>query len=142
MFREIVFGTEEYRLECLLREEVLRKPLGLRLGDEDLAAERDQLHFGLFEPDDNLVGCVVVIPLSPTHARIRQMAVSPLQQRKGLGKRIMSELERTLRARGFEHFVLDARASAAGFYERLGYTVASEEFAKVTVPHVTMEKHV
>lgn len=142
MFREIVVGTGEYRLECLLREEILRKPLGLRLGDDDLAGERDQLHFGLFEPDGDLVGCVVVVPLSPAHARIRQMAVSPHHQRKGLGRRLMNEIEKTLKARGFEHLVLDARASAAGFYERLGYTVASEEFSKVTVPHVRMEKHV
>jgi ribosomal protein S18 acetylase RimI-like enzyme len=140
MFREIVYGTDEYRLACLLREEVLRKPLGLSLTDEDLAREKGQLHFGHFEPNGALAGCVVAVPLSPTDVRIRQMAVSPSRQRKGLGRRIMEELEKTLRARGFRHFVLDARTSAAGFYEKLGYRAVGEEFLEVTIPHVRMEK--
>jgi len=38
-FREIAFGISEYRLECRLREEVLRRPLGLSLSGEDLAGE-------------------------------------------------------------------------------------------------------
>lgn len=139
-FREIAFGTHEYRLACQLREEVLRRPLGLWLREEDLAGEKTQLHFGLFAPDGTLVGCVVAVPLSPTDARIRQMAVSPSHRRKGLGRRILEELETTLKARGFRHFVLDARTSAAGFYERLGYTVVGEEFLEVTLPHVRMEK--
>ncbi|HKD10877.1 MAG TPA: GNAT family N-acetyltransferase [Thermoanaerobaculia bacterium] len=140
MFREIVYGTEEYRLACQLREEVLRRPLGLSLRDEDLAGEKKQLHFGLFEPDDTLIGCVVAVPLSATDVRIRQMAVSPTHQGKGLGRRIMEDLEKTLKARGFRHFVLDARTSAAGFYEKLGYIVVGSEFLEVTIAHVRMEK--
>ena len=55
VFKEIVFGTAEYRLECALRHAVLRKPLGLSFTAEELAKEKDQLHFGLFEPEDDLV---------------------------------------------------------------------------------------
>lgn len=139
-FREIAFGTPEYRLECRLREEVLRRPLGLSLSDEDLADEEHQLHFGLFEPGNHLVACVVAVRLSPTEARIRQMAVSPRHQRKGLGQRILRELESHLGARGFKTLVMNARTSAMGFYERLGYTIAGEEFVDVTIPHVTMIK--
>ena len=141
-FREIAFGTPEYGLECRLREEVLRKPLGLSLSGEDLANEEHQLHFGLFEPGDHLVACVVAVLLSPTEARIRQMAVSPPHQRRGLGRRILRELESNLKARGFRKLVMKARTSAAGFYETVGYTIAGEEFVDVTVPHVTMIKAV
>jgi ribosomal protein S18 acetylase RimI-like enzyme len=140
VFKEIAFGTDEYRLECALRNDVLRKPLGLELTAEELAREEDQLHFGLFEGDNNLVACVVAVRLSPTDARIRQMAVSPLHQRKGLGKKVMSELEANLRSRGLTNLVLHARASAVGFYERLGYTVTGDEFIDVTVAHFRMVK--
>ena len=54
-FREIAFGKPEYRQECLLRDEVLRRPLGLSLGGEDLTDEESQLHFGLFAPGDDLL---------------------------------------------------------------------------------------
>jgi ribosomal protein S18 acetylase RimI-like enzyme len=141
-FREIAFGTDEYELECVLRDDVLRKPLGLSLKDEDLAAEENQLHFGLFEPDGALVACVIAAPLSRIEARIRQMAVDPSRQGKGLGRRIMSELEKNLQARGFTRFCLDARVSAVRFYEKLGYAIVGEEFIGVTGPHLRMVKAV
>jgi predicted GNAT family N-acyltransferase len=139
-FREIRFGTSEYRLECRLREEILRSPLGLSLTAEDLAGEESQWHFGLFDPDDDLIGCAVVVILSPSEARIRQMAVSPSRQGKGLGRRMMAALEANLRARGVTKFVLKARASAVGFYEKLGYTVVGDQFVDVTIPHFRMVK--
>ena len=142
LFRAIAVGTKEYALECRLRDEVLRKPLGLSLGDHDLADEKSQLHFGLFDPDGALVACVIAVPLSPTEARIRQMAVSPAHQRKGLGRLVMVELEETLRARGFRRFVLNARTSAAGFYEKLGYAAVGDEFMEHTIRHVLMAKTV
>jgi ribosomal protein S18 acetylase RimI-like enzyme len=140
VFKEIVPGTDEHRLECALREEVLRKPLGLSLKDEDLRKEEGQLHFGLFEPPGHLVACAIAVRLSPTEAKIRQMAVSPSHQREGLGRRILSEVEKNLGARGFRNVVLDARSSAVGFYEKLGYRVVGEEFMEVTVPHFKMTK--
>ncbi len=140
VFKEIVFGTEEFRAECGLRNEVLREPLGLSLTDEELAGEADQLHFGLFEPDGGLVACAVAVRLSPTQARIRQMAVSPVHQRRGLGKRLMEELEAALRTRGFANLLLHARASAVGFYEKLGYAVTGDGFTDITITHFRMVK--
>ena len=140
VFREIVFGTAEYRLACGLRHAVLREPLGLSFTAEELANEENQLHFGLFEPEDNLIACVVAVRLSPTDARIRQMAVSPAHQRRGLGRRLMNELEAHLRSRGLTHLVLHARASAVEFYEKLGYAVVGDEFIDVTIAHVRMVK--
>jgi len=142
LFRAIAVGTKEYALECRLRDEVLRKPLGLSLGGEDLAAEKNQLHFGLFDSTDHLIACVIAAPLSPTEARIRQMAVAPGHQGKGLGRLVMVELEETLRARGFRRFVLNARTSAAGFYEKLGYAAVGDEFMEHTIRHVLMAKTV
>ena len=140
VFREIVFGTAEYRLERDLRHAVLREPLGLSFTAEELANEEKQLHFGLFEPEDNLIACVVAVRLSPTDARIRQMAVTPAHQRRGLGTRLMKELEEHLRSRGFTNLVLHARASAVEFYEKLGYAVIGDEFIDVTIAHVRMVK--
>ena len=140
VFKEIVFGTAEYRLECDLRHAVLREPLGLSFTAEELATEENQLHFGLFEPRDNLIACVVAVRLSPTAARIRQMAVSPGHQRRGVGTRLMKELEEHLRSRSFRNLVLHARASAVEFYEKLGYAVIGDEFIDVTIAHVRMVK--
>ncbi|HEY4231543.1 MAG TPA: GNAT family N-acetyltransferase [Thermoanaerobaculia bacterium] len=144
-FREIAFGSEDYERERRLRDEVLRRPLGLSLADEDSTLERDQLHYGLFGPGlfdgvETLIACVLAAPISPIEARIRQMAVSPAHQGKGLGRRLLDEVESDLRARGFRRLQLSARSTAVGFYEKLGYATLGEEYVSVTVPHVRMMK--
>jgi predicted GNAT family N-acyltransferase len=35
---------------------------------------------------------------------------------------------------------MHARKTASGFYEKLGYKVASDEFEEVTIPHYVMQK--
>ena len=139
-FREISFGSADYRQECALRQEILRRPLGLNLYDEDLEKERSQRHFGLFDADGALVGCVVVLPLSPREAKIRQMAIAQRCQGQDHGRRMIGELETRLAAKGFTRLVLHARATATGFYEKLGYAIVSEEFLEVGIPHLKMAK--
>jgi len=140
IFREISTKSVEYQRALALREEVLRVPLGLSLQDEDLSAEKDGLHFGLFAPDGALAACVMAVPLSAGAAKIRQMAVRPALQRRGLGTRLLREVERILAARGITHLELDSRKSALGFYQKLGYTAVGGEFTAVTLPHVRMRK--
>jgi ribosomal protein S18 acetylase RimI-like enzyme len=138
--REIRFGSPEYSQECVLRQAVLRAPLGLDLFAEDLAPEADQWHFGLFAPDGALVGCVIAVPLGDGHAKLRQMAVLPRRQRQGLGRRLLREVEAVLASRGIRHIVLHARLAATGFYDASGYARVGQVFTEVTIPHVRMEK--
>jgi len=139
-FREIAFGSDEYRLELSLRDAVLRRPLGLSLDAEDLGGEESQTHFGLFDEETGLAACAIAVRLSASEARIRQMAVLPAHQGRGMGRRLLSEVERRLRRSGFARLVLNARASAVGFYEKLGYRVAGDEFVSHTLAHFEMVK--
>jgi ribosomal protein S18 acetylase RimI-like enzyme len=52
----------------------------------------------------------------------------------------MNELEADLRSRGFRNLVLHARASAVGFYEKLGYVLVGDAFIDVTLAHFRMVK--
>jgi predicted GNAT family N-acyltransferase len=36
--------------------------------------------------------------------------------------------------------VMNARKTAVGFYEKLGYNAKGDEFEEVTIPHFLMEK--
>jgi hypothetical protein len=139
-FREILFESDEYQRACVLRDAVLRAPLGLPLSAVDLKGEADQLHFGLFGDDGDLVACVVAVVVSVDHAKIRQTAVASAFQRQGLGRRIMTELETALAARRFASLSLHARSAAVGFYEKLGYNTVGDEFIELTIPHRKMVK--
>jgi len=139
LFREISFGSDQYQRACALRNEVLRAPLGLPLSEDDLQGEADQLHFGLFD-DGVLAACVTAIALTEDHAKIRQTAVAAVYQRQGLGRRIMTQLEAALAARGSAALSLHARSTAVGFYQKLGYETVGDEFIEVSIPHRKMAK--
>jgi ribosomal protein S18 acetylase RimI-like enzyme len=56
---------------------------------------------------------------------INYLAVEPWRQREGLGRRLMAEAERRLRAAGCPKINLMVRTNNAGviaFYERIGFT--------------------
>ena len=139
-FREIEFGSEDFQQECELRHKLLRVPIGLSLYDEDIGLEKKHLHFGQFDESGNLAACVIAVPYSPTEARIRQMVVSHEHQGKGQGRRLLHCLEDHLMRRGFKRLCLNARMTAVGFYEKMGYAKAGPEFLEVGIPHVRMEK--
>lgn len=136
-FREITYGSDAYRGECDLRQEVLRRPLGLSLYDEDLSAEAHQMHFGLFH-DGGMLACIIAVPVSPSEVKLRQMAVSPRMQGQGYGRRLMEMLEAELASRGYVTLCLHARASAVEFYVRLGYHCTGSEFLELGIPHLKM----
>ncbi|UCH46915.1 MAG: GNAT family N-acetyltransferase [Betaproteobacteria bacterium] len=139
ILQELEFGSEQYRSACRLREAVLRRPLGLPLSEADLRDEGNQLHFAMFA-DQELVACVTAVPISTNEAKIRQTAVAPAYQQRGVASDMMRQVEAILAARGYTSLSLHARKSAIGFYRKLGYATVGEEFIEVTVPHQKMIK--
>jgi hypothetical protein len=72
--RNIKYQSEEYSLELELRDAVLRKPLGMRLYNDNLEADKKDLHLGAFV-NDRLVGILILTPLSTEDVKMRQVAV-------------------------------------------------------------------
>jgi len=132
-------GSREYQQMVHLRNEILRKPLGLEFTPEELEKEKDEILIGAFE-EEKMLGCCMLIKVDKSTVRLRQMAVLNNLQGKGIGRALMQFAENIARDRGFRKIIMHARASAIGFYEKLGYQVSGNEFEEVTLPHYTMEK--
>jgi predicted GNAT family N-acyltransferase len=141
-FSEIPYGSPEYRMECELRQSVLRAPLGMNLHDEDLTAERHQRHFALFLTDDTLAACAIAVAISAHEMKIRQVAVRSDLQGHGYGRALMTMLQNHLGESGIRLLTCHARSNVAGFYESLGFTRSGDEFTEVGIPHVKMERSV
>ncbi|MDG2389392.1 MAG: GNAT family N-acetyltransferase [Planctomycetaceae bacterium] len=136
-FIEIEWNSNLYNLEIELRDRLLRAPLGLTFSFEELESESAELHFALV--DDALVqACAVIVPTSREDAKLRQMAVHENHQRKGLGSRLIHEIESVLRIRGFQQIQLHAREEAVPFYTRLGYQTVGDRFMEVGIGHWKM----
>ncbi len=134
-------GTPEYLQMVKLREEILRRPLGLSFLPEELEKEKDNLLLVAYE-DDRMLGCCMLVEeeQDPQTVRLRQMAVSDDLQGKGIGKVLMNFAENIARDRGYRKITMHARKNAIGFYEKMGYQSSGQEFEEVTIPHFVMEK--
>ncbi len=132
-------NSPEYHEMVRLRQEILRRPLGLTLEPDELDTERGHVHIGAFE-EDSLLGCCMLVREDNHTVRLRQMAVSDKLQRKGVGKALMNFAENIARDQGYKNMIMHARKHSVGFYEKMGYKVTSTEFTEVSIPHVVMEK--
>lgn len=139
-FIEMAFASEAYERAWLLRQAVLRAPLGLTLDIAERAAEASHRHFALFTDSNELAACISVVPLPDAHAKLRQMAVNEIMQGAGLGRMLITGVENVLTQQGICHLHMHARQSAIGFYEKLGYRTEGDPFIEITIPHVRMSK--
>jgi ribosomal protein S18 acetylase RimI-like enzyme len=132
-------GSREYQQMVQLRNDILRRPLGLQFTPEELEKEKEEILIGAFE-EEKMLGCCMLIKQDPVSVRLRQMAVLNNLQGKGIGRALMQFAENIARDRGFQKITMHARKTAVGFYEKLGYRVCGMEFEEVTIPHYVMEK--
>jgi len=76
------------------------------------------------------------------YGKLERICVMKFARKMGAGKVIVNKLEDIASAKGAEKFKLYAQTHAIPFYEKLGYSVVSEEFMDAGIPHVTMTKNV
>ena len=132
-------GSKEYQQMIKLREDILRRPLGLGFDPKELEEEKSHMLIGAFE-DEKMLGCCMLVEEKPGTVRLRQMAVLNDLQGKGIGRALMNFAENLARDGGYSVLSMHARKNAIGFYEKMGYKVASDEFIEITIPHYVMEK--
>jgi GNAT superfamily N-acetyltransferase len=132
-------GSPEYRQMVKLRDDILRKPLGLGFTPEELEKEKENMLIAAFE-DERILGCCMLVEERPDTVRLRQMAVLNDLQGKGIGRALMNFAENIARDRGYKIISMHARKNVVGFYERMDYRVIGAEFIEITIPHYLMEK--
>ncbi len=132
-------GSFEYRQMVKLRDDMLRKPLGLGFTPQELEKEKDNMLIAAFEEED-ILGCCMLVEENPETTRLRQIAVLNDLQGKGIGRALMSFAENLARDRGYKTISMHARKNTVSFFEKMGYKVAGDEFTELTIPHYVMEK--
>lgn len=137
--RVIEHNSPDYRRAVALRRIVLRFPLGMDYTEEQLATESDSTHF-ILEEGDQVLASAMATPYDSTTIKVRQVAVDPNQQGKGLGRAIMLFAEDWALREGYQLAILHARQVAVDFYLKLGYEIYDEPFEEVGIPHRKMLK--
>jgi predicted GNAT family N-acyltransferase len=128
-----------------LRSAVLRGGgLAAMPGDD----EPGTVHLAARDGSGAVIGVVRIhpqpCPWRPDAVRpwqLRGMATDPAVRGSGAGRLLVEAVLDHVRDHGGDLVWCDARTSAAGFYERMGFTVVTEEFDKPGIgPHVGMIK--
>lgn len=132
-------GTPEYQLMVKLRDDILRRPIGIHFSPEELEKEKENLLIGAFE-DESILGCCMLVKESNDKVRLRQMAVLNDLQGKGIGRAMILFAENIARDQGYKVLNMHARKPVVGFFEKMGYKVVSDEFLEISIPHYEMEK--
>ncbi|GGO04708.1 GNAT family N-acetyltransferase [Saccharibacillus kuerlensis] len=137
--RQILFGSEVYRESLRLRDEVLRRPLGMSIEDENLSSDAEALHIGAFA-DERLVGILLLRPKSEGVLQMKQVAVDESLRGMSVGRRLVEYAERLAAEQGYGEIMLNAREVAVTFYEKLNYVREGERFEEIGIPHYVMRK--
>jgi len=94
-------------------------------------------------PQDELLGSARLLPEAGEEVRqVRQVVVSPAAQGLGVGRELMTTIESIAIEEGAAELWLNARHTAFGFYEALGWEFAGNPFiSELTgIPHREMSK--
>lgn len=127
-----------------IRKTELRKNMSLShkmKGDMDV----DSLHLGVFEDGDlACIGSFINAShdmFSGKQYQLRGMATKEIFKGKGYGKILMENAESILKKDTVDILWCNARVSATGFYDKLGYESVGAEFSVPEIgPHLVMYK--
>ncbi|CAM3504191.1 GNAT family N-acetyltransferase [Saccharibacillus sp. WB 17] len=72
--------------------------------------------------------------------KLERICISAPYRKHGIGRIILNGLERLAAEQGLRRVKLHGQTQARGFYEKLGYLAASDEFMEDGIPHLLMVK--
>lgn len=140
IIKQLEITHPDYQQVYDLREEILRKPIGLSLKDEDLSKDGEDIIL-VAQENATIIGCVMLKHTEEAGLfKLRQMTVAAHWQGKGIGRMLVKAAEELLAEKQVRKIVLHARVTAEDFYAGLGYKKTSGIFTEVGIPHIIMEK--
>lgn len=105
--------------------------------DMELSEDWDGMHFGLYYQYE-LTG-VVSLFIDGTTAQFRKMAVLPAHQGKGFGLQLLKYIIDYCRSQGIKNLWCNARMSATGFYQKIGFETIGEPYERNQLQYIKME---
>ncbi len=133
--------STEWKAYYQLRFDVLREPWNQPRGSEVLADEDQVIHAAAFDEDETLLGVARLQTNEPGVGQVRCVAVSTAAQGKGVGRKLMTHLEKLASEQGLTEIILEARENAVPFYQSIGYEVTKTSYLLFNeIQHYTMRK--
>ena len=134
-------NKNEFSRYFVLRWRLLRFPWGGKRGSEVDDVEDISIHRAIRDEKDNMIG-VGRIHFIGKNAQIRYMAIKKTYRKKGLGTKIMIELEKIALMHKVEKIFLNSRKNAIQLYQKIGYNIIHQtDSSFANIIHYRMEKN-
>lgn len=127
--------AKNIRLEVFVKEQHV--PVEIEIADEDKA-----IHCVLYNENDQALGTVRLLPINDTTMKVQRMAVIKEGRGSGVGKEIMTQVEKIAKGQGATTLILGAQLHALDFYQSLGYSPYDEPYVEANIQHQNMKKTV
>ncbi|SDC79784.1 Predicted N-acyltransferase, GNAT family [Terribacillus halophilus] len=125
---------DAFQVRTLVFVEEQKVPADLEIDE----LENESIHFVGYE--DDVPGAAGRMRLVDGYAKMERICIRKEFRGKQFGHKLMWAMEEEAKKHGMQKAKLNAQTRAIPFYERLGYTVVSEEFMDAGIPHKTMTK--
>jgi len=133
------YNSPEQKATLELRNEILRKPLGMVFDAVELKQEKHDFHFAAYHKKE-LVACLILTPFTIGDIKMRQVAVAEKFQNRGIGYVLVKHVEDWAAQKGYRKMFCYARDVAVSFYEKLNYYQIGDPFEEIGIKHFRMEK--
>jgi predicted GNAT family N-acyltransferase len=135
-----VTSENELKDAYSVRKEVFVEEQNVPLEEEIDQFEEEAAHFVLYDGD--LPAGAGRFRIVDGKGKVERICVLSSYRKKGAGQLIMNAIEDYAHGQDIHTLKLNAQTHAIPFYEKLGYSVVSEEFLDAGIPHKTMEKSI
>lgn len=143
-FQEVQFGGPAYDEVTALREKALFGLYKATLPLKGLKEEYNERHFSLYDASDRLLAAGSVhqedLEDAPPTLRFYQIVVQKEWQKKGLGRRMVEQLEQLARREGIHQAYLEVPEPVIPFFQSLSYKKYGRGFKLQKVKHYRMKK--
>ncbi|MBI2707275.1 MAG: GNAT family N-acetyltransferase [Proteobacteria bacterium] len=138
IFKIIAHNSPDYKAAVSLREDILRKPLGLTFSQEELEHEKNHIQIA------GVMGTEVIATavLAPEDGvlKMQRVAVREDLQNKGIASAMMTFCEEYACTHGYKEIYCHARDKAVPFYLKNNYIPEGDYFDENTISHLKMRK--
>lgn len=140
---DITRVTEVWQLVLVfeIRKETFVVGQSIPLNQEFDELYGENYHYILLYEGEQGIGTARVNLTNKDYGKIERVAVIPVYQGKGWGKKVIEAAEEWLKEAGYFKAVITSQLKAASFYEKLGYTIQPNSQTAGAIPTVYTEKN-
>jgi N-acetylglutamate synthase-like GNAT family acetyltransferase len=117
-FLPIAFASPEFDEYVKIRYTEILEPMGLDFDESLMDAEKDLLHFGLFNPDFQLLGAV---QLDLSNATVSQLAISKAYQNRGFGTMLIENIKQVAIEKKLSSIEIAVSQQLSAFFTKFGF---------------------